>query len=1203
VKFSFRVGEGFVGERIRRNLDQWLLAAPLANPAMIEMFRLRERNPRVKLVPWYGEFPGKYMTSAALAWRMTRDEKLKRMIDGLVDDLAGVQSAEGYIGPHPRAQRLVGTGGHAAERKLWDVWGHYHVLLGLLMWHEATANDKAWQVCQKAADYICHHFLDQKLSILEAGESEKNTAIIHVLCLLYEKTRKPEYLAMVRHIEKSWDEPEGGGYIEAGLKGIPFFETRLPRWESLHGIQGIFELYKITGEEKYSQAYQNLWWGMLTYDRHNTGGFSSGERARGNPYSQKPIETCCTVAWMALSIDMLRLTGNSYVADELELSSFNGMLGSQHPSGRWWTYNTPMDGVRKASAHDIVFQALQGSPELNCCSVNGPRGLGMFSQWALTSSEEGVALNYYGPSEFSFTLDTGCKVTIRQKTDYPISGHVQLQMELAEPWEFQLKLRVPVWSTDTGIHLNGKPQRGAAAGQYFGIKRRWANNDTIDLHLDMSLHYWVGEREYDGKVSIYRGPLLLAFDQRFNRIDTDGIPAFEKDAIQYEVESWEPWPKPWILLKCTGREGRQVYLCDFASAGMTGGRYISWLPGIGFEPADFEAAKPSWNVRQRGTTVYKGDSSMAKISKEYELVVIGGGMSGLCAAIAAARYGVKTALIQNRPVLGGNASSEIRMHISGANYMGRRADARETGIVEEIKEENAARNPYQSWSIFDTVLWETVHFQERLDLYLNTHCDEVTVQNSRIVSIAAKQLTTEKVYDFQGKLFMDATGDGTVGYLAGAEYMSGREGKDVFGEQLAPDKSDDYTMGSSLLFKAVDVGKPVAFRKPSWANTYTEEDLKLRNHSEVTSGYWWVELGGMEQSTIGDAEEIRDELLKALYGIWDHIKNGGAHGAETLDLDWVGFLPGKRESRRFLGDTVLTEKDALEGRVFEDAVAYGGWSLDLHAMGGLRNTREEAATVTMEQYIPKDVFTIPYRSLYSKNIENLFIGGRAISVSHVAFGGTRQMGTCSVVGQAVGTACALAVEREISPREVGRYMKELQQRLLRDDCYIPGCRNEDEKDLARSAEVSCSSHLDGCDGKNVINGVARRVKENRNAWISEKMDGEEWVSLSFGNTIRVKELRLSFDPNLTPSLSISLSKGALSKWISGTPRELVKDYDLELYHDSTLVHEEQIKDNYFRHRVHELPEAIRCNRIKITVKSTRGDQHARIFEIRAYDEH
>jgi hypothetical protein len=430
--------------------------------------------------------------------------------------------------------------------------------------------------------------------------------------------------------------------------------------------------------------------------------------------------------------------------------------------------------------------------------------------------------------------------------------------------------------------------------------------------------------------------------------------------------------------------------------------------------------------------------------------------------------------------------------------------------------------------------------------------------------------------------------------------MHGREGKDVFDEKWAPDKSDDETKGSSLLYEAVDMGKPVTFKKPAWANTYTEEDLKLRDHREITAGHWWIDIGGKEFDTITDAEEIRDELLKALYGIWDHIKNGGDHGAETLDLDWFGFLPGKRESRRLLGDYVLKEQDLMGGTQFEDAVAFGGWAIDFEP--GLRVRDQEPTTILNPEYQMKDVYQIPYRCLYSKNIKNLMLGGRAISVSHIASTSTMLNGTCSVVGQAIGTAGAMAVEKGILPRDVGSHIKELQQRLLKDDSYIPGFRNEDEEDIARKAEVSCSSHIEGGEAENVINGVARKVKENANAWVSREMDGEEWLSLTFKQTVRMRTIMLYFDPNLTTSMSITLLEGAQKKWISGIPHELVVDYDLELYDDSNLIHKEPVKGNYQRYRVHRLQEKISCDRIKLIVKATGGDRHARLFEIRVYDE-
>ena len=234
--------------------------------------------------------------------------------------------------------------------------------------------------------------------------------------------------------------------------------------------------------------------------------------------------------------------------------------------------------------------------------------------------------------------------------------------------------------------------------------------------------------------------------------------------------------------------------------------------------------------------------------------------------------------------------------------------------------------------------------------------------------------------------------------------MYGREDSRAFGEPHAAAKADRYVMGSSILFTAKDMGHPVPFIKPEWAYTFTEEQLKHRAHTEITSGYWWIELSGL-LDPVSDAETIRDELLKVLYGVWDHIKNQPGHHAENYALDWVGFLPGKRESRRLTGDYVLTENDVAASRIFPDTVAYGGWNMDVHVPGGILS--EESAPTTYYKF--DDVYAIPYRCLYSENIENLFLAGRAISVSHIAFGSTRVMGTCAVVGQAVGTAAALAM--------------------------------------------------------------------------------------------------------------------------------------------------------------------------------------------------
>ena len=273
--------DGIIKRYLDNVTEQWLKVAPYANPAMIEMFRDRDRTPRRDLVPWAGEFAGKYLTSAVLAWRISRDERLRAQLDRFVDELISVQDTDGYLGPFPQAERLTGKtadGRHA----LWDLWGHYHCMLGLLLWYREVGYRPALDACLRAADYICGRFLNTGERVRDAGAEEMNMAISHVMCLLYQETGKPRYLRMAHEVEADWQVPPAGDYVRQALAGVPFPQTPKPRWESLHGIQAIAELHWITGDEKYRRAYETIWWSIVEGDRHNTGGFSSGEQATGN---------------------------------------------------------------------------------------------------------------------------------------------------------------------------------------------------------------------------------------------------------------------------------------------------------------------------------------------------------------------------------------------------------------------------------------------------------------------------------------------------------------------------------------------------------------------------------------------------------------------------------------------------------------------------------------------------------------------------------------------------------------------------------------------------------------------------------------------------------------------------------------------------------------------------------------------------------
>ena len=573
--------DGFIKERMDANLQNWLLIAPGANPAMLQMFRDQERQPNRDLLPWSGEFVGKYLISAIQGWRISKDKELKELIDKIIKELIDSQLPDGYLGPFTPDLRLT------SDR--WDVWGHYHWILAFLMYYQDTGYQPALDACCKVCDLIHKTFVRTERRM---QSPEQNLAILHGACLLYEKTGQPKYLELAEWVIDELDKPDSCGYIEDALARKEIQEFRARRWEGLHCIQGICEMGFITGDTKYHDAFQHIWWAMLKGDRHNTGGFTSSEACQGNPYDRGAIETCCTVAWMALTIDMLRLTGNSLVADELELSLFNGILGAQHPSGRWWTYNTPMDGERKASAHDIVFQARPGSPELNCCSVNAPRGIGMLDEWAIMASKDGIVLNYYGPCFMSVPLPSKNGVTIIQETEYPKNGKIKITIGLNTPEKFVLNLRIPGWSKESKLYLNGEIVKDVSAGKYTSLDREWKDGDVLKLQLDLSPHFWVGERELEGKTSIYHGPILLTYDRYFNTMDPDNIPTLDANNISVEPVPWSGWIQPFMLFKVKAKNGQDVYLCDFASAGVSGTPYRSWLSVEGASPTPFSQQNP-----------------------------------------------------------------------------------------------------------------------------------------------------------------------------------------------------------------------------------------------------------------------------------------------------------------------------------------------------------------------------------------------------------------------------------------------------------------------------------------------------------------------------------------------------------------------------------------------------------------------------------
>ncbi|MBR6793836.1 MAG: FAD-dependent oxidoreductase [Clostridia bacterium] len=595
----------------------------------------------------------------------------------------------------------------------------------------------------------------------------------------------------------------------------------------------------------------------------------------------------------------------------------------------------------------------------------------------------------------------------------------------------------------------------------------------------------------------------------------------------------------------------------------------------------------------------------------FEVAVVGGGLTGLCAAIASARGGARTVLIHDRPVLGGNASSEIRMHVCGASGGMKKPELSEGGILHELMLSNKRVNDSYNFSIWDAVLFNAAKKEPNLTLFLNTAMLDATVEEDAVRAVECYQLTTESHLRFYADLFIDCTGNGTLCRFAGAEYRIGSEGKAEYNEPHAPAEPNNARMGNTLLFKAIDRGHPVPFIPPVEIIHFTEEQLKFRKHSPEISpellknvtpdelrvmfsgyaqdyGYWWIEIGGEKENIIEEYEDIRDQLVAAIYGVWDHIKNGGEHGASDYELTWVGMLPGIRESRRIVCDYMLTENDILSNRRFEDVVAYGGWDIDNHT--GLFAFDQKPSMI----FPVEGSYDIPYRSYCVKGLKNLFAGGRCMGASKLAMSSTRVMGTCAIGGQAIGTAAALlSAEKATDIRDVD--IKRLQQTLLREDCYLPRIFNEDADDLAKSASVIASAEEAGFSAENIINGITRAMDGKPNAWHAPV---GETLTLRLKEPAAVKTVQVVFDSNFNLEKKITLSSTRQNQQKVGVPEELVRNFEVTLLQDGKPVARQEITDNV--QRLVKIPVSAVCDTVQLRFTDTWGDSCARVFEVRIY---
>lgn len=469
-----------------------------------------------------------------------------------------------------------------------------------------------------------------------------------------------------------------------------------------------------------------------------------------------------------------------------------------------------------------------------------------------------------------------------------------------------------------------------------------------------------------------------------------------------------------------------------------------------------------------------------------DVTVAGAGIAGICAAIAAARQGLSVVLVNDRSVLGGNASSEIGVPMNGASHLGLNASiyAREGGLPEEIRLRMLEYNRgggYGRPALMDAVLFDMIYEEENITLLLNTGVYACEMEDSRIVRCYARHGISNRIYELESRIYIDATGNGALAYEAGCLYRMGREGRQEYDEKEAPLQADAFTMGNTFYFETVDCGHKVTYKPPAFAKDVSKMEF-LKNINKpgghralsVKGAHWSFEYGG-QLDIIYDSEEIDRELRRLVFGIWDYIKNSGEYPeAANYALKRVYARSGARESRRFLGDYVLTENDIEEKRDFPDAVCIGGWPMDVHAPLGIY----DSAPAT--KYIPvTGIYNIPFRCLYSREITNLMLAGRNISATHITLGSARVMATCGCMGQAVGTAARCCIDRKITPRELAqRYCGELQQRLARGDQTI--IRHQDLSPVMQSF-TACAS--------------CEKIYENSKITIKRPLDREYALAL------------------------------------------------------------------------------------------------------------
>lgn len=581
---------GFVGQKLDASYKNRIVAQDVNR--LIEPFKNRTEDRC-----WQSEFWGKWFTSAVQAYTYQRDATLKSKIEQAVSNLINTQTPDGYIGNYAEPRHL----------EQWDIWGRKYCMLGLLSYHDLTGDKKSLQAATKVADHLIKELQDKNVKIIQKGNHRGMAAssVLEPVTLLYARTNNKKYLDFAEEIVREWESPVGPQLIAKAEVNVaerfPIpeknwfgYEQGQKAYEMMSCYEGLLELYRLTGKEAYKTAVEKVWENIKNTEINVAGSGSSMEAWFGGKKLQPLVsmhyqETCVTATWIKLSQQLLRLTGEPKYADAIELSYYNALLGSMLPDGSSWAKYSPILGIRNEGED----QCKMG---LNCCVASGPRGLFTLPLTTAMNNQEGITVNFFNPG--SYKLKTPLKQTgeIIQETNYPVDGAITMVVNVRRQETFNLNIRIPEWSKQTTLMVNGKPIGNVQNGGFAEVKRTWRSGDKITLILDMRgrLESITGTPSYQ---AILRGPILLARDKRMTGeadVDETITPVLTKDGyVPLEMVETKSNGNIWMTFKTpcmvgsyrAEASGKPVSLtfCDYASAGNTyseESRFRVWFPQL-----------------------------------------------------------------------------------------------------------------------------------------------------------------------------------------------------------------------------------------------------------------------------------------------------------------------------------------------------------------------------------------------------------------------------------------------------------------------------------------------------------------------------------------------------------------------------------------------------------------------------------------------